>query len=438
MLAACKKDEFTLDRPLSKTDLKFRIEQDLTTDPGGNTVILISETPGVIPVWDYGTGRSNKFADTVKYAFSGDYTVKFAALSNGSLIEADPVVVNVKTNNFNYVTGEEYVNLTGGPNTEKVWLLDVDGKQFAGPITFANPDNPSEIWWDPGASTFPDIMTKGDYGMMSFSLKGGPYFNNHKLMDGGVKESGTFSLDYAARRLTINNATILRGYKPAKDGVRGVSDWQNYYILSLTKDALRLGVIRDKDVDGEGKAMLVYNFISKEYSDNWVPEEKGPDEGYNPEFNPGELLTMLTGTSATGQMWLLDAKGNPVDWIAKGIGWTTGPASSDNWGWNAGWTEIAGNSWIIFDKIGGRQNYTRNQSGVISQGSFSINEAANEIVLVNNTLIQNPASWMNPTATRIKVVKAFPGKAAERGIWLGTSYDAAKDEWVAFHYVIAR
>ena len=436
IVASCKKEEYEMGEPLDKSAIKFRVVQDLSLDEGGNTVILINETPAVIPIWDYGTGRSTKMQDTIRFAFQGDYTIKFSVLSGGRLVELDPVAIKVSKDNFSYVTDPEWTALTGGPGKEKKWLLDTEAKLFDGPITFLDPANFETVWWSPGpADVYPGVMTQGDYGSMSFNLIGGPFFKNEKLMEGGVKENGTFILDIANKKLTINGGTILRGYKPEKNGIRGVSDWSRYEIIALDENSLRLGVYRDKDVDGEGLALLVYNFISEEYSKNWTPVETGPDEGFDPSFKPGELLNMLAGAASSGRMWLLDGKGNPVDWIAEGKGWTKSANDSRDWGWNADWDAAAANSWILFDRMNG-QNYTRNQNGVITSGTFTVNEETNEVTLSNNSLIQNPGHWMSPSAGTIKVVKAFPGKAESKGIWFGTSYNAEKDEWLAFHYVL--
>lgn len=436
ILTSCQKESYNLEKTLDKSAIKFSVTQDLAADPGGNTVILTNETPGVLSVWDYGTGLSTRTKDTIKFAFKGDYVVRFSALSGGSTIEMDPITVKVTSDNLSYVQDKEWIALTGGPGNEKKWLLDTEGKLGAGPITFLDPANFSNVWWWPGvADVYPGVMAPGNYGSITFSLKGGPFFNNEKLQEGGIKESGTFSLDLANKKLTLNGGTILRSYKPAKNGMTGISDWSKYEVIEVTENSLRLGVYRDKDVDGEGPALLVYNFISQEYSDNWLPVETGPDEGYDPTFKPGELLTMLAGSASSGRIWVLDSKGNPVDWIGKGKGWTVDATSSSGWGWNDSWADIAGNSWILFDRMNG-QNYTRNQNGAYTNGKFTINEGTNEITLLNNTLIQNPGHWMSPNTSVIKVVKAFPGKVDTKGIWFGTSYTAEKDEWFAFHYIL--
>lgn len=460
VLVSCQKDHYNLGNPLDKSAIKFQVVQDKKADAGGNTVILMNETPGTISIWDYGTGRSTRQTDTVRYPFKGDYVVKFSVLSGGVLVDLDPVIVHVTEDNLNYVNDPLWTALTGGAGKEKSWVLDTDAKNFAGPISFYGTNNGwlkegnpwadgvyktgcygKDCWvWSPDlGSIYPGIMAKGDYGIMTFSLKGNAVFSAKKLMEGGATETGSYVLNTAAKSLTINNASILRGYKPAKNGITGVSNWTSYTILELDENVLRLGVIRDKDVDGEGACMLVYNFISKEFSDNWKPEvvETGPDEGFDPQFAPGKLLEMIAGPAGGGVMWRLDAAGNPIDWIGKGKGWTTSASSTAGWGWVDKWEAAAANSWILFDRQNG-QNVTVNQNGVITRGTYTINEETNEIILNGVKLIQStdPNNSLNPSTNRIKVVKAFPGKVAQKGIWLGTSYNAEKDEWFAFHYVL--
>ncbi|WP_257667236.1 hypothetical protein [Parapedobacter tibetensis] len=450
-MATCKQVDPQLGQLLDKSQINFEVVQDLVTDPGGNTVILINHTSGTVPVWDYGTGKSNRARDTVRYAFEGEYTIRFSAMTAGGMVEMDPVTITVTEDNLNYVNDPLWIALSDGPGEEKQWLLDTESKYFAGPLSFYGVNNGWLLEggaWDGGGATgcygddcwtwSPEgvyAMDEGDYGVMTFSLKGGPFFHAIKPMEGGIEQNGTYYLDINSKMLTINGASILRGYKPESNGLTGISNWTNYRVLALDEDILRLGVIRDRDVDGEGLAMLVYNFISKEYADNWVPEEDNtPDEGFDPSFESGQLLNLLTGGPSSGKLWRLDGEGNPVDWIAKGKGWTENAGSSHDWGWNDGWAAIAENSWIRFDRYGG-QNYTRSQNGTITNGTFTINEETNEITLSGNTLIQNPDSWMSPTQHTIKVVKAFPDEPG-RGMWFGTAYDTGKDEWLAFHYII--
>lgn len=254
-------------------------------------------------------------------------------------------------------------------------------------------------------------------------------------MENMGSQTGTYFLNVAGKILTINNASILRGYKPAKNGITGISNWTNYKILSLDENTMQLGVIRDKDVDGEGPAMIVYNFLTKAFSENYVPPVTGPDEGFDPTFKAGELLNMLSGTGSAGRVWRIDAEGNPIDWIAKGKGWTKSHNDSRDWGWNNALDVVAKDSWVLFSRTGGLK-YTRNQHGQVSSGTFTINEQTNEVTLNGELLIQFPGSFITPLKNTFKVLKAFPGKVETKGIWFGTDYNAEKQEWFAFHYIL--
>ena len=453
LLVACKKNEHSIGEVLNKSEIKFEVVQDLKADAGGNTVILKNMTPGTLSMWDFGIGTSTKMIDTVKFAFAGDYVVRFSVATGGRVVKMDSVLVKVTQDNLNYVNDPLWTAISGGVGQEKQWVLDTEGKFFNGPLYFYGVNNGwlkegspfgnfstgcygGDCWiWDAGVGdVYPNIMTKGDYGSMTFSLKGLATFKAVKPMEEGKTQTGTYILNIGSKTLTINNASILRGYKPGKNGITGISNWTNYKILSLDANTMQLGVIRDKDVDGEGPVMIVYNFLSKSFSDNYVPPVTGPDAGFDPTFKGGELLTMLTG-AASGRLWKIDAAGNPIDWIGKGKGWTKSHADSRDWGWNNSWDAVAKDSWILFNRVGGLK-YTRSQNGLISSGTFTINEATNEVTLNGDLLIQNPGSFMSPLKNTFKVVKAFPGKVESLGIWFGTDYNVEKDEWFAFHYIL--
>ncbi|WP_290793507.1 hypothetical protein [Flavihumibacter sp. UBA7668] len=456
-LLSCKKDNYSLGNLPGSDALKFEVLQDLQVDPGGNTVYLVNNSPQTVPVWDYGTGVSNRQRDTIRFAFKGDYVIKYAAVTGGGLVAADPVTITVTEDNLNYVNDPLWTLLSGGVGQEKTWVLDAnengDKKFFTSPIYFAGQDNAygskstdgktvewTQVCTDPSG---PNCWTYGpnytsdtwaaekrDYGFMTFSLKGGPFLKtDHKGVAGIATESGTYFLDVNTLTLSTSNASpLFVSYTP--NDVNSVYSWR---ILSLTENTMQLAV-KNKAKD----EFQVLNYLSKTYSDNWTPPPPPaaqPDEGYNPSFKPGELLGMLTGGVNSGRFWTLDANGNPIDWIAKGNGWTIDKSSSYNWGWNESWDDAVKNSWIRFDQIGG-QHYTRFQNGITTNGTFTIDEATNEITLVGNTLLTNAASWMNPTTNKLKVVKAFTTDFRTKGIWFGTSYDATKDEWFAFHYII--
>ena len=458
LLTSCTPDEYSLGKALDPSEIDYEIIQDYNTDEGGNTVILKFNTPGATPVWDYSTGRSTRAIDTIQFAFQGDYTIGLNAITPGGVVELEPVTITVTEDNLNYVNDPLWTNLTGGVGESKTWLLDLDEEgsstYFLGPLYFYGTDN---AWlegggeWDGGATGCYEeggdcwnwspewtgntwLMPAGDYGSMTFSLEGGPYVTvDHQMLPNLGEQSGTFFLDKDNHTLTLTDASILHN-----EGVDECAiNWGDAKIFSLTENTMQLGVLRPDGCNNEGPAMLVYNFITKEYKENYVPEVEEPtiDEGFDPEFESGELLRLLTGGPSSGRYWELDADGNPIDWIASGIGWTENADSTREWGWNDDWDELAENSWIRFDQWGG-MNYTRNQNGVETSGTFSINEETNEIILEQgNTLLGLGSSDLSPTTNTIKVIKAYDDYES-RGIWFGTSYDEAKDEWLAFHYIL--
>lgn len=450
---SCQDEEYEMGEKLQKSDLNFTIEQDLSADAGGNTVVLTNKTPETVAVWDYETGKSTEQTVTVKYAFAGEYTIQFSAVTAGGVVDADPVTITVTEDNLNYVNDPLWNNLSGGVGNSKRWLLDLDAegvsRYFVGPLYFYGTDNGwleggedgcygEDCWsWGPDWAGNTWLMDAADYGYMEFSLDGGPYVTvNHLTLPGLGAQEGTYYLDVDTHTLSMFDASMIHnsGYSSC------VSNWGNMKVLSLTENTMQLGVIRESigNCSGEGPAMLVYNFISQDYHDNWVPEETVVecDEGYEPTFASGELLEILTGGAGSGRYWKLDASGNPVDWIVGCQGWTIDATSSYNWGWNDAWTDIADEAWIRFDQWGG-QTYTRFQGGVTTSGTFTINESTNEITLSgNNTLIQNADSWMSPTTSTITVIKGDNDPNAANGLWFGTSYNESTDEWLVFHYIL--
>lgn len=279
-MIACQKADHDLGRMLDPSEISFEVVQDLSADPGGNTVILRNETPGTISIWDYGTGRSGRATDTVRFAFQGDYEIKFSALTAGGVVEMEPVQIQVTEDNLAYVTDPLWLALSGGPGNEKTWILDIDAHYFDGPLYFYGTDNGwlegggewaggptgcygDDCWnWNPDYAGNSWLMEYGDYGTMTFSLKGGPFVtSNHLMLPGRGTESGTYFLDPDTKILTLSNVTPL--HDASRDGC--VVSWGNIQLFSLTEDALQIGVMR-KDAC-EGAAYLIYNFVSLEYAE---------------------------------------------------------------------------------------------------------------------------------------------------------------------------
>jgi hypothetical protein len=267
--SSCQKDDHELGRMLDRSEVNFKVVQDLVTDPGGNTVIMINETPETISMWDYGTGRSNRQVDTVRFAFQGDYVIKFSALTAGGIVEMEPKVVKVTQNNLNYVNDPLWTALSGGVGNEKTWVLDTNAKGFDGPLYFYGTKNGwqgacmepgGDCWnWNPVYKDNTWLMPGGDYGTMTFSLKNGPFVKvNHLQIPARGVENGTYFLDINTKTLSFTDATPL--HDQGRDAC--VAAWGNTRILSLTENSMQLGVMRNASCDGA--ALLVYNFVPKD------------------------------------------------------------------------------------------------------------------------------------------------------------------------------
>jgi hypothetical protein len=267
-LSSCQKDDHELGRRLDKSEVTFRVEQDLVTDPGGNTVVLINETPQTVPMWDYGTGRSTRQVDTVRFAFKGDYVVKFSAMTAGGIVEMEPKTVTVTDNNFNYINDPLWTALSGGVGQEKTWVLDIKAARFDGPLYFYGTKNGwqgaclepgGDCWnWSPVYKDNTWLMPAGDYGTMTFSLKNGPFVKvNHLKVPGRSTENGTYYLDANAKTLSFTGATPL--HDQGRDAC--VAAWGSTRILSLTENSMQLGVIR---TSCEGPALMVYNYVPQD------------------------------------------------------------------------------------------------------------------------------------------------------------------------------
>lgn len=312
---------------LDASELDYSVVQDYTIDEGGNTVILTNYTPQTIPVWDYGSGTSRRAVDTIRFAFAGTYTINFSAITEGGVVEGQPVTITVTENNFNYVSDPIWEMLTGGVGNTKTWLLDVDAdgvsKYWNGPMFFFGADigyleeggdwgdgvhttgcYGDDCWtWDPDLPSIQGWGFSGpaDFGEMTFGLVDGATLEvNHLTLPSYGQQSGNFYVNTTDKTLSTTNATILHDaiYETC------VLDWNNAKILSITEDAMQIGIYRDCD-----PATLSFNFISKDYSDNWVPEETGPEEPTLPG-NWEDIVSEITTTAIT---WKL-SEDTPLNW----------------------------------------------------------------------------------------------------------------------------
>ena len=450
-LFACHPEEFNLGKTLSKEDLSFRITQD-ANDP--NMVILESLTPGATPLWTTPMGRSTRVKDTLRFPFAGDYEFNYSVLSAGGLVEADKYNLSITTNNFDYVTDPLWTMLTGGVGKSKTWVLDLFPKDvaptfdkyFKGPLYFYGTadswttvtegktvEGDSWNWqadWLGNGSWLFGSETQLDYGTMTFDLIGGAHLAvNHKIL--GRNETGNFMLDAKNHTMRTTDAYIL--HDAGRNGA--VVDWGILKVLSLTENTMQLAVLRDKALSGEDPCLLVYNFISKDYSDNWVAPNLPDPEPVLPDG------------------WLDDISMA----VSYDVKWVLSPETPFNWcnldgsfmnAWNAvgdypDWTGFNASVPATYANFSLTLNSKENTAifvapdGTKTSGTYTLDEKG--IYTFNGvTPSFNICSWVNLSTTadnqwRITKIET-DATGAISGMWVG-SKDPAKAEYMAYHLI---
>lgn len=432
--AACQPEEFSLGTIISKENLKYSITQN-ASDP--NMVILESQTPGVTPLWVTPAGRSTKIKDTVKIAFPGDYKFVYGVESAGGFVQADTMVISITTTNLSYVDDPLWNMLTGGVGNSKTWILDNGKLGLApGPLSYADPSVTQE-WgnytpnWEPSGS---DVSaTDQDYAAeMTFDLIGGPHLTSYKPNEEDVTENGVFDFNVDNHTLSTTDATIIRlaGFKDnAENWTTGIK------VLELTEDQLRIAIMRTND---EGPWYYIFNYVSKEYADNYVPSAE-PEPPYS--GNPNSDLTTSVSTSKT---WVVDLNypynwhnlaGNELNEVAttadqpEGFTFTT---------WTPPYDEAAFSAVSMTMTKGGDSDgtYEITIGSDTYNGNYTIDEKNNIDFGQPITFFSGVGGWLTFGTTAkntlriIKTEKDLTGNI--KGIWLGQR-SSTKDEYLSLH-----
>lgn len=449
MLVSCSPNEFFLgSQDVKSSDLVEGIAFEINPDPSNPNIIHLNSLMDTkyTPLWDHPQGRSQDGSLSLKIAFPGTYTVKFGVETRGGIVYGEPTTFTINTFYAPFVEDEMWTLLSGGVDQEKTWYLDLDAegvsRNFIGPLFFYGTDNGwlgdcyeegGDCWnWSPDYKGNSWLMTAGDYGSMTFNLKGAANVSvNHAMLSSLGMETGTYMIDVDNKTMRMTDATPL--HDSGRDGV--VIDWGNIKIFSLTKDYMQLGVLRDEALSGEGPAMLVYNYISKDFKDNWTP-------GETPEPEPpytGEANEDLTTSTTTTKKWNL-SKTNPYDWTNLAgeflNGWKT-PQDYTSSGWAPFESSLINNISLTLAKTAedaGTYTFTDGKGTPIS-GSYTVGEKNN--LIFDKAISFALSGWVNlatTSANELRLLRTDTDALGNiTGIWLGQR-DAVKDEYLAYHF----
>ena len=256
LFSACKPNTYELGALADKSALTYTIAPSAANP---NDIVLTSLTPNVTPMWVTPYGQSIRVKDTVNIPFPGTYKFVYGVESAGGFVQSDTAVVIVNTLDQKTVSSPMWVNLTGGNGKSKTWVLDLDAKGvskiFGGPFYYGGTG-----WeWDPA---FKDIgwagVSAGDYGTMTFDLKGDAHFSSNNKMFPDLSGTGKFMLYPATNQLATLGAQVLHD----KAQGNNVNNWfAKMTIKTLDADRMQLICISKAD----GSAWYIYNYISLDY-----------------------------------------------------------------------------------------------------------------------------------------------------------------------------
>ena len=267
LLTSCQ-DEYNFPNVEIEGDqLDFTVTQTTGND---NEVILRSMETDYISYWSYTDaegnqiGTSNEDSLKVTLPFAGSYNVYYTAFTKGGAVEANPVSVEVSSNDEEYFSDEEWAMLTNGVEG-KTWVLDM-----ASPIGWAGLDYPynesgSDYWnWFPDYAGNEWVMGNKNWGEMIFDLDGGYNVQVTQTAlnsDDQTTSSGSFNYNIEDHTIGFNGGVeLLFG----GDYYGDVSNWTSVKVIEISENSLRLAVVRDQSRSGEEVAQIVFHYKPKE------------------------------------------------------------------------------------------------------------------------------------------------------------------------------
>jgi hypothetical protein len=325
LTTSCTPDELSMEKAnVAPEDLVEGIAFKIEHDAANPNIVYLKSLMGkqYIPLWSHPQGRSQEHEVTLKIPFAGEYEAQFGVITRGGIVYGSPAKFTVENMYADFISDPLWTLLAGGAGEEKTWYLDLDAdkvsRYFDGPLYFYGTDHSwatvtdgqtveGDIWnWNPGYIGSEWLFAHADFGDMTFDLKGGAHVKvEHLTLPGRGTENGAFMIDVNNHTLKMVDAAPL--HDSNRDGV--VLDWGDIKILSLTEDAMQLGVLRDPALSGEDACLLVYNYISKEYRDSWTPGEIVVPEPELPDGWQNDISQFVT----TSVKWVLSPT-TPFNW----------------------------------------------------------------------------------------------------------------------------
>lgn len=460
LLASCSPDEYALgNTDVKPGDLVEGIAYKIEHDAANPNIVYLKSLMGskYTPLWSHPQGRSQEQTVTLKMPFAGTYNVVFGVETRGGVVYGDTATFKIDDMYAEFVSDPMWTKVAGGAGKSKTWYLDLDAdatsRYFLGPIYFftntytwdnlhnAAGDNYLDAdAWDATKAITPNLSETGtatwywladypgnswmcdaaDFGSMTFDLIGGANITVDQEAYGLGKSTGSYMLDVDKHTITFSDAY------PVHDSNRDaeMKAATEFRILYLTDDAMQIMVV---------PSGVCYNYISKEYKDNWVPGEVADPEPALPDGWQDDI-SQTVNKSIT---WKL-SETNPLDWCgldgSRMNGWSS-PADYPSWlgtldasvyknfSMTLNSDDLTAN-FVAPDGTKTACNYTLDEKGIYT---FSTEIPSFTVI-----------GWANFSTDSNKQLRIMSiekdATGAVTGMWLGAK-DAVKPEYTAYHLV---
>ena len=460
LLASCSPDEYALgNTDVKPGDLVEGIAYKIEHDAANPNIVYLKSLMGskYTPLWSHPQGRSQEQTVTLKMPFAGTYNVVFGVETRGGVVYGDTATFKIDDMYAEFVSDPMWTKVAGGAGKSKTWYLDLDAdatsRYFLGPIYFftntytwdnlhnaAGENYLDADAWDATKAITPNLSETGtatwywladypgnswmcdaaDFGSMTFDLIGGANITVDQEAYGLGKSTGSYMLDVDKHTITFSDAY------PVHDSNRDaeMKAATEFRILYLTDDAMQIMVV---------PSGACYNFISKEYKDNWVPGEVADPEPALPDGWQDDI-SQTVNKSIT---WKL-SETNPLDWCGldgtRMNGWNS-PADYPSW-----LGTLDASVYKNFSMTLNSDDLTANfvaPDGTKTACTYTLDEKG---IYTFSTEIPSFAviGWANFSADSNKQLRIMSiekdASGAVTGMWLGAK-DAVKPEYTGYHLV---
>jgi len=274
-LVACSPSDYELgNNNVSADDLVEGVAYSVTHDANNPNIVYLESKLGssMLPLWETPQGRYKVSKVTLKIAFPGEYEVKYGVETPAGIVYGNPSRFTIKDLCTDFITSEVWTMLAGGVGKSKTWVYDDGTYGFSsGELTYGDPSaNPNFGFnsftanWDPGKGHTGEDTMWDSY--MTFSLEGSAGYTFYNSST-DTKQEGIFGLNESTYVLSLTDADLMH---PDSWSPRLLNWRQNLQIIELDENHLRVGYTRVPGNWG-GEWLEVFNYVSKEYADNYVP-----------------------------------------------------------------------------------------------------------------------------------------------------------------------